>query len=126
MRNSLPYLSGTSCLRPDLLSQMLVESWRSEGALQCSLLRVPLLCAFLRIQAPVWGRPILGLAHRDSFFFQSFEASPLSWLLTVYIATNFGDSFLLQAASSSSIYCFQSWEDGHCAGWDVISHWPFD
>ena len=69
MRNSLPYLSGTSCLRSDLLLQVLVESWRSEAALQRSLLRVPLLCAFLRIQAPVWGRPILGLAHRDSFFF---------------------------------------------------------
>ena len=65
-------------------------SWRLEAALQCSSLRVPLLYGFLRIQAPVWERPILGLADRDRFFFQSFEASPLYWLLTVYIATNLG------------------------------------
>ena len=91
MRNSLPYLSGTSCLRSNLLLQVAGwVSWRLEAALQCSLLRVPLLYGFLRIQAPVWERPILGLADHDRFFFQSFEASPLYWLLTVYIATNLG------------------------------------
>lgn len=62
MRNSLPYLSGTSCLSSHLLQIADCMSWRLEGVLQCSLLH-----GFLRIQALVWECPILGLAHREFF-----------------------------------------------------------
>ena len=62
MRNSLPCLSGTSCLSSHLLQVAGCVPWRLEGVLRCSLLP-----GFLRIQALVWECLILGLAHREFF-----------------------------------------------------------